>query len=487
MENKLARLEQYSARCAYAFSLNELFTWENRQILPSKGFSFRDSLAQAYNECDHAWKTGSEAQDLLAWFEENPPQDIEHQAMVRDLRCNLQFSVVPPAWVAERSRIISEATLAWEKANRQKDVRIWLPYVQQIMDNSHKIAECVNDAIHPLEFWIQQQEFGMTLTHLEGLFSDIVKGTAPLLEQNHPTLTLVKKPKTIQGNRQKLLSLCKRIAVLAGYNDQVGTWAETRLPFSSIIGPQDVRIAVNFSSVLSAISGSLHEVGHAVYALGADPKLHQNGLWRPFIGGYDEAMAIFWECMVGQSEEFWSFLFPILCLKFPEFSQWSDKDILSSFFTIDRSPLRVGSDQVTYLLHILIRYRLEKELLTGNLKAADLPEAWKHQYQEVLKITPANDNEGCLQDVHWSLGLIGYFPSYALGSLMAAQIYSAAKRTNVMENITRGDFEPLNLWLANHFYQKGRLETPDQIIRDETGESLNATFLIDHLNQRFVE
>lgn len=483
--NQMERLEQYSATCAYHFSLSELFTWENRQAMPPDGAPYRQAMMQSFGDLAHAFKTGAQACDLLAWLNENPPEDAIHQAMYRDLRHNLALVDVPADLIAERQRLVAQATLAWEEANHANDARLWLPHVQCMMDNSREIAHAAAPGSHPFEFWLNQYEFDLPLSDLENLFGSLQRDLAAL-RAVIPANAKLLLPETSWG-MTRLLPFCRQLAAAAGYDERIGRWGETRLPFSSIIGPSDVRIAVNFSSPYQAFSGTLHEAGHAVYAAGANPAYHANGLWMPLIGGYDEAMAILWERMIGQSKEFWQFFYPRLQTEFSEFKLYSLDDFLVGFKVVQPSPVRAGADEITYSLHILIRFELEKRFLKGDLAAADLPDAWNQLYERYLGLHPGDDRSGCLQDIHWSLGLVGYFPSYLLGSLMAAQLYAALRNSNVLASVADGDFNSVRQWLAEHCYQQGRLCTPTQILQKATGGSLDAACFVQYLRKKYQE
>jgi carboxypeptidase Taq len=484
--NLLQKLEQYSAACAFHFSLGELFTWENRQSMPSGGAAYRQSMMQFYGDQAHETRTGGQARDLLAHLEQEPPSDPVHQAMLRELRRNLSMVNVPAALMAERQAVIAQATAAWEEANRANDARIWLPHIQRIMDNSRSIAEYAAPGIHPFEFWLNQYEFDLSLAELDNLFSNL-RGELQAILNSLPDRGSGSPLPDSSWGMGRLLSFCKELAGVAGYDERIGQWGETRLPFSAIIGPSDIRIAVNFTDPYRAFSGTLHEAGHAVYAAGAAPAFHDNGLWVPLVGGYDEAMAVLWERMIGQDRHFWKYFFPRLQAGFEEFTQLSFPVFLAGFQHVKPDLMRAGSDELTYPLHILIRYKLEKKMLEGSLAARDLPKAWAECYQRDLQIYPAQDASGCLQDVHWSLGLVGYFPSYLLGSIMAAQLYRVMKVSGVLEPMAGGDFQPVRSWLQEHCYQQGRLYTPTQILTRVTGRQLDHSAYLSYLRAKYLE
>lgn len=484
--NLLEQLGKYSAACAFHFSLGELFTWENRQSMTPEGAVYRQAMMHYFGDRAHEARTGEHARELLSRLEQDPPSDAVYQAMLRDLKRNLFLVNVPAALMAERQNIIARATEAWEKANLVNDAGIWLPHVQRIMDNSRSIAGYAAPNTHPFEFWLNQYEFDLSLVELDTLFSSLRKELLALLH-SHPDRGLKHPvPGSFWGMR-RLLLFCQELAGAAGYDGRIGHWGETRLPFSSIISPGDIRIAINFSSPYQAFSGTLHEVGHAMYAAGADPAFHANGLWAPLIGGYDEAMAILWERMIGQDHRFWKYFFPRFQASFGEFAQLSLPDFLAGFQNVKPGLLRAGSDEITYPLHILIRYELEKKLLEGSLAPRDLPEAWAECYARDLQLRPGEDVSGCLQDVHWSLGLVGYFPSYLIGSIMAAQLYQAMHVPDVLEPMADGDFQPVRAWLQEHCYQQGRLYTPGQILTRATGKQLDQGAYLAYLRARYLE
>lgn len=482
--NLLERLEKYSAACAYHFSLGELFTWENRQSMPPEGTAYRQMMMQFFGDQAHATRIGSQARELVDQLNENPPVDPIHQAMYRDLQRNLSLANVPSPLIAERQRVIAQATAAWEEANHANDARLWLSQIQRMMDNSRQIAEAIVPDVHPFEFWVNQYEYDLPLQSLELLFVDLRRELVALRSEL-PSREVARMPEAGWG-RERLLPFCQKLAAAAGFDERIGRWGETRLPFSSIIGPRDIRIAVNFSTPHQAFSGTLHEVGHAIYAAGVDPAFHDNGLWVPFIGGYDEAMAILWERMIGQSREFWQVFYPRLQAEFSEFASLSMDEYLAGFKHVCAEPIRAGSDEITYPLHILIRFELEKGLVEGSLRAVDLPDAWKQLYERDLQVRTADDRSGCLQDIHWSLGLVGYFPSYVLGSVMAAQIYRAMHSAGILADMAEGNFQPVRQWLGEHCYLQGRLHTPGQILTKVAGKDQGLDDYLTYLREKYL-
>jgi carboxypeptidase Taq len=476
-------LEGWFKATAYYFSLRELFTWEVRQTMPSGGVAYREKMAEHFSELEHEHLHGDVSRILLDWFSNHPPVSIEHQAMVRELKRSQRFSAVPAELMALKQTLITKATAMWDVCYRNNDAQPWLELVQQLMDVHREIANYVDDSVHPMQVWIDEYEYGLKLSDLDRYFSEITQVVVPLFEQYPVVQRDMRQLGT--ADKQQIITFCQNIGRQVGYRDDFGVWGQTRLPFSSIIGPQDVRIAVNVSRLSEAISGSLHEIGHAIYTAYAHPWLHNNGLWRPFIGGYDEAMAIFWERMIGMNEEFWQFLFPFVQKGFPEYQSVTRKKFLKQLNAVHPSLIRTEADELTYPLHIMIRYKLEKQLLGGSLKAVDLPEVWNDLYKKTLGIAPENDQEGCLQDVHWSLGLIGYFPSYTMGGMMAAQIHATAKQAGVVEPVTRGDFQPLLDWLIENCYQQGMTEIPQDTLIRVTGKKLETESYLEYLSMKY--
>jgi carboxypeptidase Taq len=276
------------------------------------------------------------------------------------------------------------------------------------------------------------------------------------------------------------------------YDFEAGRLDETVHPFATGLNPGDVRITTRYlpNDVVSALFGTIHECGHALYEQNISPDLIGTNLCTGTSMGIHESQSRFWENMVGRSRAFWNRYFRELQKFFPGQLDGVDTD---TFFRainhIHPSLIRIEADELTYNLHIMVRYEIEKGLINGTMRVADLPEIWNAKYKEYLGIVPPTNREGVLQDVHWSGGSFGYFPSYALGNMYAAQIFNTIQKKlpNFYELVEQGNLLPIKEFLVKEIYQYGKLLTPNEIIKKVTGEELNPNYLVSYLETKYKE
>ncbi len=275
-----------------------------------------------------------------------------------------------------------------------------------------------------------------------------------------------------------------------GYDFDAGRLDETVHPFAMGITIGDVRITTKYdeNDFRSAIFGTIHECGHALYEQNFDKKLEGLPVAEGTSMGIHESQSLFYEQFVGHNENFWKYNFDLLKKHSSnQFNNIELEDFLRAINASKPSLIRIEADELTYPLHIMIRYEIEKELFNGNLEVKDLPRVWNEKYKEYLGVTPENDGEGVLQDVHWSGGSFGYFPSYALGYIYAAQLKIAMLKDipNFDELLLKGEFSPILHWLTENVHKHGKMKNPLEIIQDTTGEGLNAKYLADYLEEKY--
>ena len=288
--------------------------------------------------------------------------------------------------------------------------------------------------------------------------------------------------------RQEQLSLMLLDAMGYDYKES-GRVDETGHPFTTSLGPKDVRITRHYyeESIESAIFSSVHEGGHAIYDQNMPHQLAEYGIDEAPSMGIHESQSRFYENIIGRSLSFWRAFYPKLQKIFPEYQEISLEDFYRIVNKVTPSLVRTEADEVTYSLHVIIRYEIEKLMVSGAVSVDELPALWNQKYEEYLGITPPNDSEGLMQDVHWSEALIGYFPSYALGNLYGAQFYHQMKKDipNVTEQIEAGDLTEIFNWLKTNVHEQGNLYTPAELVERVTGEPLNPQYFLDYLNEKY--
>jgi carboxypeptidase Taq len=289
-------------------------------------------------------------------------------------------------------------------------------------------------------------------------------------------------------DKEELKRLVRRLAEGVGYPpERRESYGAVLHPFSVSVGPRDARITTNYDSLTFGIFSTLHEAGHAMYSLRADADVVEHHLWGGLPGAFHESQSRFYENIVGRSREFWLHFYPKLQESFPRFQKIDLDTFYRAVNKVRPSLKRILADELTYSLHPIIRFEIEKAIFDGRTDFEKLPELWNDKYEEYLSIRPQNDREGLLQDLHWGGGYVGYFQSYTLGNLYGGQLLHAmlAAVPNVYEEIAAGNFDPLNGWLTEHVHRHSRVYAPEDLLTRATGEKLKSRYFLDYLRTKY--
>lgn len=390
--------------------------------------------------------------------------------------------------------LCSEAESVWEEAREKNDFDLFQPYLEKIVETTKKFigywGEKDGNAYNRL---LDQYEPDMTTAIIDDLFGQLKETIVPLVkkinEQNKQPDTSFIFEKFPQEQQE---AFNHHLLTQLGYDFEAGRLDETVHPFAIGLNQGDVRITTRYDEYdfRSAIFGTIHECGHALYEQNFDEKLAGLPVSDGASMGIHESQSLFYEHFIGHHEGFWKYNYEALQAHSPEqFKDITLEQFLRAINVSKPSLIRIEADELTYPLHIMIRYEIEKELFNGELEVKDLPKVWNDKYEEYLGIRPENDAEGILQDVHWSGGMFGYFPSYALGYMYAAQMRHAIEKDlpNFDELCENGNFEPILKWLTTHVHQYGKCKKPLDIIQDTTGEKLNAAYLANYLQEKYTK
>jgi len=416
--------------------------------------------------------------------------DVNEKAMIRELgRSYRKLKAVPPEEFQEFSNLTSKAQVVWEKAREKRDYEMILPYYEKVFEYNRKLCDWYGYENHPYDALLDDYEKGATVEMLDKFFAALREKIVPLLKE---ITSRSNQPKEITGNFgvAKQRELMPWLADITGYDRSRGKVGEVEHPFCTTINRNDVRITTKYhdDSLLSAVYSIIHECGHGVYEQNMSEDLEKYALADCASMGMHESQSRLYENMIGRSKAFAERLLPKLRDKFDYFSDWNE-DMLYRAINIARpSLIRIEADELTYSLHIMVRYEIEKSVLTGEMKVADLPGIWSDKYDEIIGLRPENLAEGVLQDVHWSMGAVGYFPSYAVGTAYGAQMMNTIKKTiDVDAAVRKEDLSPVTGWLDKNIHKVGNLLLPDDLLKQATGESLNPTYYADYLSEKFTE
>lgn len=492
------QLEELKARVTEIYDINaavSVLSWDQATYMPSGGAGARGRQMALLRQMAHQKLVDPRLGQLLADLETGQKNGDYHSpeaSLIRITRRNYQRAIqVPGDFVAQFSAHRSRCYEAWAKAKEEDNFALVQPELEKTLDFTREYAGFFSGYDHIADPLIEEVDYGMTTATLRPLFAQLRQKLVPLVEAisscPQPDVSCLQ-----QGfDRQKQLQFTLNLLRQVGYDFRRGRQDESLHPFTTSFSIGDVRITtrVRENNLTEALFSTIHEMGHAFYEQGLDPSLEGTPLAEGTSAGVHESQSRLWENLVGRSPEFWQYFYPQLQGIFPE----QLKDVaLDQFYRainrVERSLIRTDADEVTYNLHVMIRFDLELELLEGSLEVRDLPEAWNARYQSDLGVCPESDRQGVLQDVHWYTSTLGaMFQCYTLGNIMSAQIYQAALQDlpHIKDNIAQGDFAPLHQWLIEHIYQFGSVYTPLELMQKVTGSDLTITPFVDYIEQKY--
>lgn len=460
--------------------------WDEQTYMPKKAASLRGAQMALLSRLSHERITDARIGD---WLETLDAADPLEKACARNLgRAYLRERRVPPDLVDRLARTKSDAFQAWIEAKKNSDWASFAPVLEKLLALQLERARAIDGQRHPYEVVLEQYDPGTSVESLRAMFSRLRDGLVPLITAiaQRPPL----EPLAREFAIDKQWALSKVVAGGLGYDFEAGRLDAAEHPFSTGQGEGDVRITTHLhpTDLLGGLGSTIHETGHALYEQGL-PHRHAGTTVREAASfGLHESQSRFWENYVGRSRPFAGWLAARIAEQYPDALVSADQ-VFAAQNRVERSLIRVQADEVTYNLHIIVRFELEIALFEGTLKVADIPAAWNAKYREYLGVTPPDDARGCLQDVHWSAGLFGYFPSYTLGNLYAASLGKTMERDvgAFWERIGKGDFAPILAWLREHVHDVGHLVEAPEIVRAAVGERDHVADLLDYLWTRMGE
>jgi carboxypeptidase Taq len=483
-----------SRECSYFDSVRSLLEWDQRTFLPVKGQRHRADQLAVLAKLLHARRTNLKVGDHLAIVEgsdlvSNP---LSAAAVnVREWRRAYDKMVkIPERLAVELTRAASEGQDGWQQARSANDWDGFKPFLERIVRLKIEEADHLGYPQEPYDALLDAYEPGETAQTIEPVLSGLRE---PLVELLHRIVESGRKPDPSLEHARFPLSgqqaFARRILERLGYDFSAGRLDTTAHPFTVGIGPGDVRITTRYDEALfgKGFFGAVHEAGHALYDMGL-PKEH----WGTPVGdsvslGIHESQSRLWENMVCRSRGFWEHFYPDAQRHFLALARVPMETFHRAVNEVRPSLIRTEADEVTYNLHILLRFELERDLLRGTLAVNDLPGAWSEKMEAALGVRPPNHASGVLQDIHWSSGAIGYFPTYTLGNICAAQFYATAERDlgNLQDLFRKGELAPLLGWLRERIHAEGSRHRPRDLVRNVTGEDPNPGRFIEYLNQKF--
>lgn len=490
LENRFARLVKLEEAAGF-------LSWDTATMMPPGGADSRGEQTATLRAIHHDLLTAPEVGDWLDAAETGaaatPGLDPWLMANLREMRRQwVHATAVPSDLVEALSRAESACEMTWRDARAQSDFAAVAPRLAEVLGLARQMARAKADRLgcSPYEALLDQYEPGGSRERIDAVFADLESFLPPFLaevleRQGDPAVVPV-GPFAVDRQRE----LGVRMMAVLGFDFDRGRLDVSHHPFCG--GTQDdVRITTRYdpTDFTSSLMGVLHETGHALYELGLPQEWRYQPVGRARGMSVHESQSLLIEMQASRSREFMAFAAPLMREAFlADGEAWSADNLYRHYTRVRPDYIRVNADEVTYPAHVILRYRLEQALIGGTMEVADLPAAWGEGMRRLLGLTPPDDRLGCLQDIHWYGGSFGYFPTYTLGAMTAAQLFDAARRADndVVPGLARGDFAPLLAWLRANVHGKGSLLGTDDLLTEATGRPLDAGVFKEHLRRRYL-
>ncbi|GGH81199.1 carboxypeptidase Taq [Pullulanibacillus pueri] len=486
--NYIAKMKNYEEALA-------LIGWDLRTGAPKKGIKQRSEVIGTLSEDVFNMSISTEMKDYIEALTDPSVQIYLTDVTKRSVEeCEKQYNQninIPANEYKDYVILQSQSESIWEEAKATSDFARLQPYLEKLIAFKKRMVGYWGITENKYNALLDLYEPGVTVDIIDKVFGQLRESIVPLVREISATgsrppfdFLFCHFPKPQQQ------AFSHYILQQMGFDFEAGRLDETAHPFQTTLNPADVRVTTNYneSDFRLAIFGTIHEGGHALYEQNISHKLIGTPLCQGTSMGIHESQSLFFENLLGRSREFWeSFYSPFKKYANGAFDRVSLDDFYRAINIAGPSLIRIEADELTYPLHIIVRYEIEKGLFNGDLKVKDLPGIWNEKMEEYLGIRPSNDREGVLQDIHWAGGDFGYFPSYALGYVYAAQFKHAMLEDSpsLNKSLIEGDIAPIRQWLTEHIHQYGALKKPIQIVQEATHESLNATYLIQYLTKKY--
>ncbi len=486
---------QHAREAALLESVGYLLEWDERTLMPHAGGEYRAEQVTILSSLAHLRQTDPRIGGWLDELSDSPLAADPHSdtgATIRELRRKYQKKTkLPQALVEELARTAILGQQAWVEAREKSDFASFRPLLEKTIDLKKQQAECLGYQECRYDALLDDYEPAESTSNIARVLDGLRKELVPLVAEiaasgRTPRREILTRLYPSENQRVFGTDLAQRI----GFDFDRGRLDVTVHPFCSTMGPHDCRITTRYNDhhFPGAFFGILHEAGHGIYEQGLRPAQYGLPPGEAISLGIHESQSRMWENLVGRSRAFWEHCYPAAKQAFPEaLGDVPAEDFYFAINDVRPSLIRVEADEATYNLHILVRFELEQALINEDLPVADLPAAWNEKYRGYLGIEPPDDAQGVLQDIHWSAGLVGYFATYSLGNLYAAQFFKTAQQQlgDLNAMFRRGEFGPLRQWLQENIHQHGRRYTAAQLVERITGRPLGHADLMAQLRGKF--
>lgn len=468
----------------------EVLQWDLETNTPKKGMDYIAEIIGNLSMKEYEITTSKEFQECVEFLKENSEKlnEIERKEIEELSETIEKMKKIPPKEYQEYSELVAKTQGVWEEAKSENNYGKYKENLKKIFDYTIKFANYhKKDEKNLYDVLLNDYEKGMTTEKLDEFFTLLKSEIVPLLEKIQEKERKNKKLlEKVDVNKQREFN--RFISKYVGFDFERGVMAESEHPFTMNINKNDVRFTTKYieDNPISAIFSTIHESGHGIYEQQIGDELQGTILASGGSMGIHESQSRFYENIIGRDIHFWKGLYKRMREEYSFLERISLEEFYEEINSVESSLIRVDADELTYSLHIMVRYEIEKGIISGEINVENLPQIWNEKMKEYLGVTPETDSDGVMQDVHWAAGLIGYFPSYALGSAYSAQIYNTMKKElNVDEILKTGELYKIKEWLGEKIHRFGKLKSTTEIIKDVTGEELNPRYYIEYLKEKY--
>ena len=468
-----------------------LFEWDNETLAPEEAGKYTARVQGALSEAYQEIMTGEKIKRLLEQCRKETGLSEAERAIIREAQEEYDRLVrIPPKEYRAYQELVAESARVWAKAKEQQDFAAFAPVLKEIIFYQKRFAGYrAKDGQKLYDVMLDDYEKGFSMKKLDEFFGLLKEELVPFLKKVTQSRTEIRDD-FLTGDypEEKQRELAEFLAEYVGFDFKRGVLAQSAHPFTTNLHNHDVRLTTHYKKrVDSSLFSVIHEAGHGIYELGVADELTQTLAGQGASMGMHESQSRFFENMIGRNEAFWEPIYKKLQELFPkELGKVSREEFVRAVNKVQPGLIRTEADELTYSLHVLVRYGLEKMLIEENLNVEKLPELWADKYEEYLGVRPQNPAEGVLQDIHWAQGSFGYFPSYALGSAFAAQMLQFMKKSMDFEELLRkGEIEVIRHVLKRHIHRFGKMRDSRQLLRDMTGEDFEPRYYVEYLKEKY--
>jgi carboxypeptidase Taq len=505
MKQKIEQYYQHLKEQKILEGIDALLNWDQEAVMPAGAVEFRSEQLSYVSKKHHEISTDKAYVSLVNdLYESRSTLDSVDARSIEVSKKNLDKSIkLPTEFVEEAAKATSLSHQAWLDAKSKEDFSIFQPHLEKQIELKKKYANYIDSSKPIYDVLIDDFEEGMTGEKIDAIFHNLKTELKSLLSK------IKSKEKTGEFSKfkfetPKVKEFIQFMTARIGFDFNRGAAGEVHHPFESSLSPNDIRINMSYyhKDLSSSITGAIHELGHGLYEQNIDKKYHHTDLSAGVSLGIHESQSRLLENMVGRSKAFWNYFGNLMSdyLTFEPISPPSTplrmtlggeiqvENLVNDLNIVKPSLIRIEADEVTYNMHIILRYEIEQMMLNDQIKISELPEVWNSKMKELLNITPDKLSTGCLQDTHWSIGAIGYFPTYTLGNLVAGQLWNKfqSENPNFQTELLEGDFSSYFNWFKENIWQHGSFIKPNDLVKKVTGEELKSEYFIEYLRSKYL-